>query len=201
MAKYVHVALHLPSQCALLLIHAKKVLAALTDNPNFLGLAPLLPGLADKILGLDEAMTGTAAARCAAREALKEELMHLADDVQAVAETSTGTTDLSAIRALVKSAEMDLRKATGRPRAVFAAKYGPVQGSVDLTAPRSRHREPHEWQFSIDQLTWIAVTPTLQASTRVTGLAIGVPHHFRHRLLTKTGYTEWSDPTVMIVVR
>jgi hypothetical protein len=36
--------------------------------------------------------------------------------------------------------------------------------------------------------------------TRVTGLPIGVAHYFRHRTVTKTGYSDWSDP-IMIVVR
>ena len=34
-----------------------------------------------------------------------------------------------------------------------------------------------------------------------TGLPVGVTHSFRHRLLTKNGVTEWSDPFVTIVVK
>jgi len=35
----------------------------------------------------------------------------------------------------------------------------------------------------------------------VAGLPIGVAHYFRHRVLTKDGYSEWSDPVVMLVVK
>ena len=56
-------------------------------------------------------------------------------------------------------------------------------------------------QISPDQLTWTSLPGTRRAKTRVTGLPVGVAQHFRHRLLTKDGFTAWSDPTVMLVVK
>jgi hypothetical protein len=123
------------------------------------------------------------------------------DHVQGVAETAAGTVDLLAIQALVESSGMSLRKVGVPPKAVFAANYGPVPASVDLTAPASPKRDTHDWEVSTDQVNWKALPSTRQASTRVMGLPVGVPHHFRHRVLTKDGTTEWSDPTVMIIVR
>lgn len=201
MARYIFVVLRAPSQLAKLLLFAKAVWTAMSGNPNFPNAGQLLAILDDRILSLEKAMNTNAADRRAARGALGEALSHLADHVQGVAETAVGTVDIVAIRAMVLSAGLDLRKVNATQKAVFAAKYGPVPGSVDLTAPRSRARDPHEWQVSTDQITWVSLQTTRQASTRVTGLPIGVTHHFRHRLLTKDGYTEWSDPTVMIVVK
>lgn len=201
MAKYIHIALHLPSQIAKLLLFAKAVYAAMNGNPNYPNATGLLAILKDRILSMEKAMTTNAGDRLAARGALGEALEHLGDHVQGVAETAVGSVDIAAIRAMILNAGLDLRKVGAHQKAVFAAKYGPVPGSVDLTAPRSRARDPHEWGVSTDQITWVSLPPTRQASTRVTDLPVGVPHHFRHRLLTKDGYTEWSDPTVMIVVK
>jgi hypothetical protein len=72
---------------------------------------------------------------------------------------------------------------------------------VTLTAPASRKGDPHEWQYSADQVTWTVIPGTRQAKTTVSGLPVGVALHFRHRTLTKDGYSEWSDPTVMIVIK
>lgn len=201
MAKFIHVVLRLPSQAAKLLIFAKLVLDSLTGNASFPNIGPLLATLAAAIQGLEKAMKGTAADRRAAREALHEVLLHLRDHVQGVAETAAGanTVDLSAIQALVEGTAMDLRKIGKPSKRVFAAMYGAVPGSVDLTAPRSPQRDPHDWAVSTDQHNWTALPSTRQASTQVTGLPIGMPHYFRHRLLTKDGYTEWSDPVMIIV--
>jgi hypothetical protein len=203
MARFIHIVLRLPSQLAKLLIFAKAVLAAMSNNPSFSNAAALLATLADRIQALEKVLKGSAAERRAAREAVCEALEHLRDHVQVVAETAPpgGTVDLSAVQALVQGAQMDLRKVGAHPKLVFAAKHGPIPGSVDLTAPRSTQRDPHEWAVSTDQQTWTALPSTRQAKTRVTGLPIGMPHYFRHRLLTKDGYTQWSDPTVMIIVK
>ncbi len=201
MAKYIHVALKLPSRVAQLLIFAKLVLAALTGNPHFTSPSPTLASLAAAIKALEDVLKGPGADRQAAAGALRDVLGHLGEYVQLVAETQPGAVDLVAIQALVESANMRLRKHGPRQKAVFAASYGPVLGSVDLTAPASRKGDPHEWGVSIDGHTWTALPPTRKASTQVTGLPVGVMHYFRHRALAKNGSTEWSDPFATIVVK
>ncbi|APR79918.1 Hypothetical protein A7982_05265 [Minicystis rosea] len=201
MAKYIHVVLRLPVQMGKFLFHAKAVLVAVKDNPRFPDAGPLVVPLGEGIVRLEEALHGTTAERSAAREAVRDALVHLGDHVQSVAEKAAGTVDLSAVRALVESAGMDLRKISTHPKATFAAKYGPVAGSVDLTAPHSPARDSHEWEMSIDQRTWMTLPSTRQAKTRVEGLPMGTAHHFRHRFLTKDGHTAWSDPTVTIIVK
>jgi hypothetical protein len=203
MAKFIHVVLRAPKQRYKLFIHAKGVSAALAGNPTYAGLD--LGPLDASIKALEEAETvsglGAASALAAARELVRQELDHLRDQVQRVLEGQTDTVDLLAIQAMAESAGMDLRRVVPRARAVFAARYGDAPGSVKLTAPASRKRDTHEWEHSTDLITWTALPGTRQASTTVTDLPIGVAHHFRHCLLTKDGYTAWSDPTVMIVVK
>jgi hypothetical protein len=206
MAKFIHVALKLPSSVFELLAFARHVLTLMTGNPKFASASSALVTLSQRISEMEAALAqGTAAQRRAAREALRETLAHLGNQVQSVAETQAGTPDLLAIAALVESAGMKLRKVGGHPKLVFAAKWGSVPGSVPgsvhLTAPASLERDTHEWQVSTDQLTWKALPGTRQAKTQVDGLPVGVTHYFRHRLLTKDGYSEWSDPTLVLVVR
>ncbi len=202
MAKFIHVVLKLPAAVYMLLAFAKGVLGALTGNPQFSNLPPAFAFLGPRIADLEKALAeGSTAERLAAKEALRETLKHLANYVQSVAESQAGTPDLLAIEALVDSVGMRLRAVNPPPKQVFAAKYGPVPGSVDLTAPSSPKRDPHEWQISADQLTWTNLPSTRRAKTQVTGLPLGVAQHFRHRTLTKDGPSAWSDPTIMLVVR
>jgi hypothetical protein len=42
--------------------------------------------------------------------------------------------------------------------------------------------------------TWVALPPTLQARTTVTGLTPGSSAQFRHRAVTKAGAADWSLP-------
>ena len=202
MAKFIHVVLKLPSRSAKLLLFAQLVLDAMTGNPRFPNPSPPLTSLDAAIKVMEGVLKkGTATERSAAAAVLREILLHLADHVQTVAETQAGTVDLTAIQVVVESAGMRLRKVGVRPKAIFDALYGPFAGSVDLTAPASPKRDPHEWAMSTDQHSWTALPGTRRAKTRVTGLPVGVTHYFRHRTLTKDGFSGWSDPTVMIVVR
>jgi len=201
MARYIHVVLKLPSKIIKLLLLAKAVLTAMTGNASFPNPSPSLDTLDQRVTKLEAAIaSGTAAERRAACEALRETLLHLGDYVQSVAESQAGSVDILAVQALVETAGMKLRKVGARAKQVFAAASGPDPGSVDLTAPASPDRDPHEWQDSADASTWTSLPSTRKARTRVTGLPAGAPHYFRHRTLTKDGHTAWSDP-VMIVVK
>jgi hypothetical protein len=202
MAKFVHVVLKMPKPFAKLLIFAKAVLTAMTGNTKFPNATALVAALAAAVTALDKAINGgTSTDRLAAREAVRDALEHVADNVQGVAEEGNGgTVDISAIRALVESAGLALRKVGTRPKLTLGAKNGPSSGSVILTAPANPKRDPHEWQNSTDQHTWSPLSSSLKAKVTVTGLPVGVTEYFRHRSLTKAGYTDWSDP-IMIVVK
>jgi hypothetical protein len=192
----------MPTAYAKLLIFATAVLTAMTGNTKFPNAGAFVTALESAVKALNKALNGgTAKQRKAAREAVRDALAHLADHVQGVAEgvSTAGTVDIAAIHALVESAGLDLRKMGAHAKQTLGARNGAVSGSVDLTAPASKKREPHEWQNSADQRTWSSLPSTLKAKTTVTGLPVGTAQYFRHRLLTKSGYAEWSDPLMILV--
>jgi hypothetical protein len=204
MAKYIHVVLRMPKQEQKLLIYAKTVLDLFEENPHFPSPDPPLPVFrahVEKLDGLEteaaRRIPGAPTARDAAREVVRQDVRHLGDHVETVVETAACGADLLAIRAMVESVGMDLRKIPTRPRLVFAATPGAAPGSVDLTAPASDKGDTHEWQHRSDAQDWIWATGTRQARTTIKGLATGVQHAFRHRLLTKDGPTEWCEPIVL----
>ncbi len=81
---------------------------------------------------------------------------------------------------------------------VFAARPGAVSGTVNLVAASAGHRASYEWQYSTDSgKTWVALPPTLQAKTSVSGLTPGWSVQFKYRVVTKTGAADWSLPITM----
>ncbi|MFT3768480.1 MAG: hypothetical protein QM820_23780 [Minicystis sp.] len=196
-ARYIHVVLKMPSTAKKLALFAKTVRSCLTGNPRFPNPTPGLDVLSARIDALDAALSGGSAAETQAeREALRECLKHLGFYVQTVAETMSTTVDLGAIAALVESAGFALRRPAPRVKLGFAVKRGAEAGTAELSAPASR--DPHDWAYSTDQQTWIALTASRQATLRATGLPVGGPLYFRHRLLTKKGYSDWSEPLVLL---
>src|SRR5262249_13045933 len=156
---------------------------AMTASPAFSS-TPLLVTLDQRIKNLKTSLQkgGTGTQRLAAAEAVRETLQHLADYVKTVAEGQPSTVDVVALQALIEGAGMRMRRVGARPGAVFAANFGAVSGTVDLTAPSSP-RNTHEWGVSTDQKSWSALPSTRKAKTQVTNLPVGVPHYFRHRVL------------------
>ena len=86
-----------------------------------------------------------------------------------------------------------------KPR-VFAAIQGSVSGPVKLVAPVAGPRAAYDWQWSTDGgKTWQLAPSTTQARTAMIGLTPGSTVLFRYRAVTKTGETDWSEPTSFIV--
>ena len=102
---------------------------------------------------------------------------------------------------IVESAGMSVKKHPVMPPREFAAKQGPVSGSVKLVAPRAAQRAGYEWAMSTDGgKTWPSLPFTLQAKTLVTGLVPGSTVMFRYRPTTKGGGGDWSQ-TISFIVR
>jgi hypothetical protein len=65
---------------------------------------------------------------------------------------------------------------------------------VKLIAKAIQGARAYEWQYSVDGgVTWINLPTTAQANTTVSGLKPGVVTHFRFRVLTKDGLSDWGD--------
>jgi hypothetical protein len=101
------------------------------------------------------------------------------------------------------SAGMDVRKPrTAAPKNDVNAKTTTVSGTIVVSARvGTKQKQSHEWQYSTDGgKTWTAATSTTQAKTTITGLTPGVTVLVRHRAITRTGPTNWTDPASVVVV-
>jgi hypothetical protein len=181
---------------------AQAILAAMTGNAHFPAPNPPLTALEAAIDALDVAETatktrarGTVEARNAARAQLISELDAQVAYVQKVADG-----DPENAEAIIASAGMTVRKAPSRNKATFVAAPGATSGSAKLAAKAAAIRASYEWQWSVDGgKTWTDAPPTLQAKTVITGLPVSTTVQFRYRAVTKTGPTDWSQPTSLLI--
>jgi hypothetical protein len=71
---------------------------------------------------------------------------------------------------------------------------------VKLAVRAAALRASYEWESSVDGgKTWTPAPPTLQAKTDISGLPAGTVVQFRFRAVTKTGATDWSQVTSLLV--
>ena len=76
--------------------------------------------------------------------------------------------------------------------------------SVALCGSIAGHGCKHEWQMSLtpdDDQSWLLnpIPSTTKAHTKVVNLKSSVKMYFRHRTLSKDGYSEWEGPQGIIV--
>jgi hypothetical protein len=196
------VSLKLPHKVTDLVTHALAILKGLAGNPAYPDPVPTLPAITAAVEALQASQTaaltrarGTATVRNEKREALMKLLVQLKAYIQAQADTNVENG-----ASIIESAGVGVRKvAASRPR-VFAAKAGALSGTVQLVAPTAR-RGSYEWEYSTDGgKTWIAMPPTLQSATSLSGLQAGTTVQFRYRSVTKIGASDWS-PSVSLMVR
>ena len=104
--------------------------------------------------------------------------------------------------AIVNSAGMVVKKQPLRSKNDLNFRKSTASGSVVVMARvGSRQRQSHEWEYSTDGgKTWLSLPPTQQAKTTITGLAPGSTVQVRHRALSKTGLSDWTDPASELVV-
>jgi hypothetical protein len=150
--------------------------------------------LAD-IAGLEQATVaslsrsvGTKAKRLERKARVHQGLMTLRCYVQEVADGSPGQQ-----ASVIARAGMSVKNARGPSKAGFEAKQGPVSGAVLLSARAERTRASYEWQYSLDQQTWLSAPPTVRADTSIRGFLPATRVFFRYRTVTKAGVSDWSD--------
>jgi hypothetical protein len=196
------VALKLPLPVPQLLKVAQAIIAALTNNALLPNPTPPLAVLTAGVQKLDAAETatktrapGTVPLRNMARVALLADLHMLKAYVQQVADANPDNA-----ASVITSAGMTVRKAPLRTKAQFAAKAGPISGTVHLVAKAAAVRSAYEWEWSADGgKTWTGVPATLQAKTTIIGLPVSTACQFRYKAVTKTGEGDWSLPVVLLV--
>lgn len=196
--------LKLPRRNTQLVTYAQGIVTSMTSNAHFPTPVPPLSSVASVLGELATAETqaltrvkGAVAARNEKRAALVSLLQQLRSYVQVTADANPENAS-----SIIESAGMAVRKAPTRAPRVFAARQGALSGAVKVEAPSAGHRAAYEWEYSVDGgKSWIALPPTLQAKTSVTGLTPGSSAQFRYRWVTKTGASDWSQPLVLPLVK
>ena len=194
--------LKLPTSVPTLISLARAIVQAMTGNASFPSPDPTLAALNTAVSDLEAAEVaaqartkGAATARNQKRAALVTLLEQLKGYVQKAADA-----DKEHGAALIQAAAMNIRKTPVHHARVFAATQGAVSGSAKLEAAAAARRASYEWQYSADGgKTWQVGPATLQAKTSVTGLQPGTSYMFRYRSVIKTGASDWSDATALIV--
>ena len=195
--------LMLPRSTKELLTFGKAVHDAMDGNPNFPRPNPPLSVFRANLATLDDAETkaagrghGAVPARDAAKRLVVNDMYHLCDYVQGVAETIPLP---EAAAAVITSAFMKVRKAPQRVTQEFSAKNTGIPGQVALTAKPAAPVASYYWEHSLDQETWTPVPETLQARTTIDGLPWAKVAYFRFRALTRTGKGDYSQVVSLLV--
>lgn len=100
---------------------------------------------------------------------------------------------------IIQASGFDLKNHGIRVKPLLAAKQGNTDGEILLFAKSAGARVSYQWQESHDGTAWSELPITLQAKTRVNGLASGSKVYYRVRAILKDGPASWS-PLVSIIV-
>jgi hypothetical protein len=197
------VVLKLPTRIQALIAYANTIVKAMTGNPSFPTIAPLLTSISAAITDLQTAETaalartkGATVTRDEKKTALVQLLQQLKGDIQTAADANVENG-----ASIIASAGVSVKKTVVRSPRVFGAKPGAVTGTVKLVTASAGHRASYEWEYSTDGgKTWVTAPATLQAKTTVAGLTVGTAVQFRSRPVTKTGEGNWTQPVSLTVV-
>ena len=194
----------LPKSAKDLLTFGKAVHDAMADNASFPSPTPPLDVFKANLNALDDAETkaaartkGAAMARDAIKKQVINDLHHLRDYVQGVAEKIPLP---EAAAAVITSAFMNIRKTPQRVTPALSAKNTGVPGQVALAAKAVAKEASYYWEYSPDQATWTSVPETIKASTTIDGLPWAKISYFRFRALTRVGKGDYS-PVVSLLVQ
>jgi len=197
------VVLKLPTRIQALITYGAGIVKAMTGNPSFPTVAPLLAAISAAIADLQTAETAALARTKGAtvtRDEKKTALVQLLQQLKGTIQT-TADANVENGASIIVSAGVAVKKTVVRSPRVFGAKPGAVTGTAKLVAASAGHRASYEWEYSTDGgKTWVTAPVTLQAKTTVAGLAVGTAVQFRCRSVTKTGEGNWTQPVSLTVV-
>jgi hypothetical protein len=197
------VVLKLPTRIQALITYGAGIVKAMTGNPSFPTVAPLLVTISAAIADLQTAETAALARTKGAtvtRDEKKTALVQLLQQLKGQIQT-TADANVENGASIIVSAGVAVKKTVVRSPRVFGAKPGAVTGTAKLVAASAGHRASYEWEYSTDGgKTWVTAPATLQAKTTVAWLTVGTSVQFRSRSVTKTGEGNWTQPVSLTVV-
>jgi hypothetical protein len=107
--------------------------------------------------------------------------------------------DAPAIISNVLMYESNVGRRASKPE--LEARAGTTSGIVRLIALAVGSAVAYFWEYSLDQQTWTASTPTAQANTTLAGLTGGRVYYFRFRALKREGVMTDASSTVRLMVQ
>lgn len=110
--------------------------------------------------------------------------------VQGRADTKPG---VEAAATMILDSGLEVRKPRKVKKSELSVKHG-VPTEVELVALALRNAGAYYWEMSADdQQSWTLASETTNSRTTITGLTPGRRYHFRFRMLTNKGKTEYSQ--------
>jgi hypothetical protein len=194
---------HPEYEVPLFITQARRIAQSVKGNPWFSDPSPPLATIETAIEELASAETatlsrtkGTVDVRDAKRLALVQLLQQLMRYVQTVADANVENA-----ASIIEGGGFSLQKPGGRRPRQFAAKEGPLSGTVMLVAPKIPGATAYQWGCGTDGgETYFDLPTTSQGSTIVSGLRPGSTVYFRYRPVTRKGDGDWSQPVSIVVV-
>jgi hypothetical protein len=195
------VVLNLPTSISALIPHAQGVHDAMAANGTTFPSPPIplvqfasdIGALVTAEAAVKNRTAGTVAARDEKQAVVVADLHTYKAYVQQIA-----TANPTHAAAIAAAASMALRKTASRNKSDLAVKQK-VSGQVVLTAKVAKGDRSHEWQYSLDGKTWTNAPPSLQGKTTLSNLQTGALTYFRHRAISKSGPSDWSEPVSALV--
>jgi len=193
--------LALPTSAAGISKYGGEVVQFMTGNALFPAPTPALSTFSTHLGALNAAelvvatrAKGSVPARDAALLTVVNDLTQLKGYVQGVANA-----DPENAAHIIQSSGMKVKRVTPFHKPALALKQGPLSGTLLVVAKAAAKRASYEWETSLDEKSWTALPPTLQAKTNIAGLAPASLVYVRFRAVTKTGASDWSAPVSIIV--
>ena len=89
--------------------------------------------------------------------------------------------------ALIKSCGFGVKKVAIKQKGIFTVKNGAEVGSIVIKAQGGGPYTCHDWMFSLDDVHFTRMAPTVAAKTTMSGLVAGTWVYITHELVTKKG--------------
>ena len=146
-------------------------------------------------------VTGSKAARDAARDVCKKDFRSIRGMVQQLADNNTSATITDTL--IIESAGFGVKVAGGTKPRVFSAKNTPVSGTIKIVAasiPRSKGS--HLWYLTTDTVGFtgkVILPPTTKTATTVVGLVPVTKYALFHTAIVPSGVNIEEGPIFLTV--
>jgi hypothetical protein len=200
--KHNAVVLHLPKPVAAVLVFAKQIVQAMSENAYFPTPNPPLGTVLSNIAALDAAeivaqtkAKGTAGARNLKLKTVIADLHTLRGYVQTIVDANPAHG-----AAIIESAGLGERQITTHSKPDLEASMGPTPGLVILRAKAATKHAAYEWNSSADGgKTWIVLPITTMADTSIPDLTVAMTYMFRYRTTIGRTTSAWSQNISFLV--